>query len=88
MDCEGAGIAVMIECAGLGGRDCDGRLERVEGSAVRTLEAERKSSARSVTAENYSGVGSFGETKAINGQPRHEADWATTFTAHSVHPMP
>jgi len=54
-----------------------GRLERVEGSAVRTLEAERKSSARSVTAENYSGVGSFGETKAINRQPRYEADWAT-----------
>ena len=55
-----------------------GRLEHVRGSAVRTLAAERKSSARSVTAENYSGVENFGETKAINRQPRYKADWATT----------
>jgi hypothetical protein len=38
---------------------CDG------GAAERAHQAKRKSSARSVTAENYSGVGSFGETKAI-----------------------
>jgi len=31
-----------------------------------------------MTAENYSDVGSFGETKAINRPPTREADWATT----------
>jgi helix-turn-helix protein len=61
-----------------GGRITRAASSCVEGAAERTHEAGRKSSARSVTAENYSGVESFDETKAINGPPRREADWATT----------
>jgi hypothetical protein len=78
-----------VDCGGTrdnrGGRvrwcwrtDCAVASSCAEGAAARTRQAERKSSARSVTAENYSGVGSFGDAKAINGPPRRGADWATT----------
>jgi hypothetical protein len=74
---RGLGISVVVVC-------WSGRTYRAaasscaEGAAKRTRRAERKSSARGVTARNYSSVGSFGETEAINGPPRREADWATT----------
>ena len=47
-------------------------------AAEASHKAGRKSSAWGVTAGNYSGAGSFGETRAINGPSRREADWATT----------
>jgi hypothetical protein len=39
------------------------RLDAREGVATRTHEAVRKSIARSITAENYNGVESLGETR-------------------------
>jgi hypothetical protein len=54
------------------------RIDERVGGAERPREARRKSTARSVTAENYSGVGSLGETEAINGPPKREADRAQT----------
>jgi hypothetical protein len=54
------------------------RIDERIGAARRTQEAGRKSTARSVTAENYSGVGSLGETEAIDGPPKREADRAQT----------
>jgi hypothetical protein len=49
-----------------------------DGATEAGRRAGRKSSAWSVTVGTYSGVGSFGETKAIKRPPRHVADWATT----------
>ena len=82
MDREGVGDKLL-------GLRCSGRTDSAaaescaEGDPERTHEARRKSSARSVAAENYSGVGSFGNTKAINGPPRRKADWATTLNTVS-----
>ena len=49
----------------------DGLHSRVgrEGADEGSHDAERQSSARGVTTENYSGVGSIGETNAINRPP-------------------
>jgi hypothetical protein len=54
------------------------RIQARRAIAERTHKAECKSSARSVTVETYSGVGSLGETEAINGPPKREADRAQT----------
>lgn len=78
MDCEGVRDNRGGRVCWPGRTDCATASSCAEGAAARTHQAERKSSARSVTAENYSGVASFGDAKAINGPPRRDANWATT----------
>lgn len=56
------------------------RIEARRASAEGTHKAERKSIARSVTAENYSCVGSLSETEAINGPAKREAKGASTIS--------
>jgi len=74
-----------LTALGLGGPIAQPRRDARQHWVVRagatdwSHEARRKSSARGVTAETYSGVGSFGETKAINRPPTREADWVTTW---------
>jgi hypothetical protein len=80
VDCEGLGDKLVGLCC-FGRTDSAAAASCAEGDAKRTHEARRKSCARSVIAENYSGVGSFGDTKAINGPPRRKADWATTLNS-------
>ena len=79
---------MVVECSGSARMQLI-QLTRIvrDGVAERRHEAERQNSARSVTAENYSDVGSFGDTKAINCPPSREADWATTLTARAARPI-
>jgi hypothetical protein len=63
-----------------------GRLECAVGDAERTHEAGHKSSARSVTAENYSSVGSFGETEAITAHRDAKPTGRQPYTALAVSP--
>ena len=77
MACKGIGEKLVGLCCS-GRNDSAAAASCAESDAERTDEPRRESSARGVTAENYSGVGSFGDTKAINGPPRRKADWATT----------
>jgi hypothetical protein len=64
VDGEGAVDRSLI-CAVLGGSSCFAPSSRADRAADQLPESERKSSARIVAPENYSGVGSFGETNAI-----------------------
>jgi hypothetical protein len=52
------------------------RIQARGAVAGRTHKSERKSSARNVTAENYSCVGSLCETEVINGPRKREAERA------------
>jgi hypothetical protein len=64
VDCEGGGDK-LVGIVLISADRPRGRLESAKGDAERTHKARRKSSARGVTAENYSYVGSFGDTEAI-----------------------
>ena len=72
---QGGWEGAVVECAGGFGRFRE-RIEARGAVAGRTHKAERKSSARNVTAENYSGVGSLCETEVINGPRKREAERA------------
>jgi hypothetical protein len=54
------------------------RIKARGAVAGRTHKSERKSSARNVTAENYSCVGSLCETEVINGPLKREAERTKT----------
>jgi hypothetical protein len=72
---QGGWEGAVVECAGLFGRFRE-RIQARGTVAGRTNKSERKSSARNVTAENYSCVGSLCETEAINGPRKPEAERA------------
>ena len=77
MDCRRVGAGEVFEHGDVRPvRACASM--RTSAPPKRTHEAVRKSTARSVTAENYSGVGRLGETEAISGPPKREADRAQT----------
>ena len=78
VDCEGVGDKRVARVRWVWRTDCAAASMCAKGAAERTHEPRRQNCARSVIAENYSGVGSFGGTKAINGSPARSRPGSTT----------
>jgi hypothetical protein len=72
LDCHGVGRSGELECAGSGRTVCAAAW-LCANALPSNPGKRRKSSARSMTAENYSDAESFGDTKASNRPPRREA---------------
>jgi hypothetical protein len=85
VDCEGVGISWWALC-------CSGRIDRAAASscaerdAEQAHEARRESSARSVTAQNYSCVGIFGDIKAITAHRDAKPTGQQPHTALAAYP--
>lgn len=83
--CEGSGDK-LVGVALIWADRSRGHLECADVDAERTHKAERKSSARGVTTENYSGVGSFGDTEAITAHQDAKPTGRQRYTVLAMSP--